>query len=95
MQNINEEKIQQVAQTAFDKANGQKRWQTAIAKALGQIRDNAFMHYDGHALLILSDSLEIYSANGKCQCRAYAKGQPCWHRAAARLIQRYNETTSH
>jgi len=50
------------------------------------------MHYDGHALIILSGSNEIYSANGTCQCKAYEKGFPCWHRAAARLVERYMET---
>ncbi len=49
------------------------------------------MHYDGHALVILSESNEVYSANGTCQCRAYEFGKPCWHRAAARLVARYNE----
>jgi hypothetical protein len=49
------------------------------------------MHIDGDALLILSGSNEIYRANGTCQCKAFSHGQPCWHRAAARLIERYNE----
>ena len=82
--------MQQVAQQAFDKTNS-LRWQTAIAKAKRQIEENPFMHFDGDALLILSDSNEIYRANGICQCRAYVNDQPCWHRAAARLVKRYNE----
>ena len=91
--NINETKLQEVAQTAFDKAAGSKRWQTAIAKALGQLRDNPFIHFDGNALLILSDSNEIYETNGTCSCKAYRQGQLCWHRAAARLVKRYMETS--
>jgi hypothetical protein len=51
------------------------------------------MHFDGDALLVLSESGEIYRANGACQCKAYANSQPCWHRAAARLVKRYNETS--
>ncbi len=90
MTNIDQNKMQQVAQEAFDRTNS-LRWQTAIAKAKRQIEDNPFMHFDGDALLILSDSNEIYRANGTCQCRAYVNGQPCWHRAAARLVKRYNE----
>ncbi len=90
MININRDRMQQVAQEAFDKTNS-LRWQTAIAKAKRQIEENPFMHFDGDALLILSDSNEIYRANGTCQCRAYVNGQPCWHRAAARLVKRYNE----
>ncbi|MET0466768.1 MAG: SWIM zinc finger family protein [Chitinophagaceae bacterium] len=52
------------------------------------------MHFDGHALLILSDSNEIYTANGTCQCKAFQNGRrPCWHRAAARLVKRYTEAS--
>jgi hypothetical protein len=91
--NIDENRIQSVIQEAFDKVSDSRRWQTAIAKAKQEIESNPFMHFDGQTLLILSASGEIYSANGTCQCKAYANGQPCWHRAAARLIQRYNENS--
>ena len=91
MMNLDENRIQRVIQEAFDKVSASVRWQVVIAKAKQEIESNPFMHFDGQALLILSSSGEIYSANGTCQCKAYANGQPCWHRAAARLIQRYNE----
>jgi hypothetical protein len=93
MLNIDTERMQQVTQEAFDKVSGSRRWQTAIAKAKQQIEENPYMHFDGRALLILSPSGEIYRANGACQCKAYMSGQPCWHRAAARLVERYNETS--
>ena len=93
MLNLDTDKMDAIIQAAFDKAQCSRRWQTAIAKAKLQIEENPFLHYDGSALLILSASNEIYTANGKCQCKAYAKGFPCWHRAAARLVQRYNETS--
>ncbi len=95
MMNLNQETMQQVIQAAFDKVSGSRRWQTAIAKAKRELEDNPYMHFDGHALLILSPSGEIYSANGTCQCKAYRSGQPCWHRAAARLVKRYMESASH
>jgi hypothetical protein len=90
MININSDKMNEVAQEAFDKTTN-LRWQTAIAKAKQQLESNPFMHFDGEALLILSDSNEIYRANGTCQCKAFRNNQPCWHRAAARLVKRYNE----
>lgn len=93
MVQIDEIKLQQVAQNAFDRVSGNRRWETAIAKAKEQLESNPYIHFDGKALLILSPSGEIYSANGACQCKAYANGQPCWHRAAARLVERYNETS--
>jgi hypothetical protein len=91
MMNIDQNRMSEVIQGAFDKATGSKRWQAAIAKAKAQLESNPYLHFDGDALLILSDSNEIYRANGTCQCKAFAQGQPCWHRAAARLVERYNE----
>jgi hypothetical protein len=90
MMNLNQAALAAVIQTAFDQTSN-LRWQMAIAKARRELEDNPYMHFDGGALLILSPSGEIYSANGSCQCKAYRNGQPCWHRAAARLIERYNE----
>ena len=93
---LNTTRLETVIQAAFDAATAQggkhsRRWQTAIAKAKQQLESNPFLHFDGDALLILSDSNEIYSANGTCQCKAFEFGKPCWHRAAARLVTRYNE----
>lgn len=93
MVSIDQNRMQQVIQEAFDKVSGSRRWQTAIAKAKQQIEENPYMHFDGAGLLVLSESGEIYRANGACQCKAYTNGWPCWHRAAARLVQRYNETS--
>jgi hypothetical protein len=92
MLNIEQAKLEEVAQEAFDKVPNSRRWQTAIGKAKLQIESNPYLHLDGDALLILSPSNEIYRANGTCQCKAFEKGFPCWHRAAARLVKRYNET---
>ncbi len=93
MMNIDETRMLRVIQEAFDKVLGSRRWQTAIAKAKQEIEANPFMHFDGQSLLILSSSDEIYSVNGSCQCKAFANNQPCWHRAAARLVQMYSETS--
>jgi hypothetical protein len=93
MVNLDQDKLGQVAQEAFNKASGNRRWETAIAKAKMQLESNPYMHFDGQSLLILSPSGEIYSANGTCQCKAFKSGQPCWHRAAARLVERCNETS--
>lgn len=93
MVNIDRDRMQQVTQEAFNKVSGNRRWERAIVKAKVQLETNPYMHFDGQSLLILSPSGEIYSANGVCHCKAYRIGQPCWHRAAARLIERYNETS--
>jgi hypothetical protein len=88
---LNTTKLETVIQAAFDAVTAQggkhsRRWQTAIAKAKQQLESNPFLHFDGDALLILSPLNEIYRANSECQCRAYANGQPCWHRACAKIV---------
>jgi hypothetical protein len=93
MMNLNQETMRQVIEEAFNKTNN-LRWQMAITRAAQELESNPFMPYDGHALIILSESNEVYSANGTCQCRAYEFGKPCGHRAAARLVARYNERSN-
>jgi hypothetical protein len=91
MMNVDGGEMERVIQEAFDRAQGSPRWQRAIARARQEIGSNPYMHWNGHALLILSPSGEIYTANGSCECKAYQQGQPCWHRAAGRIAQRYYE----
>ena len=94
---INREVLTQVAADALAKLNPEtrdgERWANAIGKAVAVIENNPQMVYD-----LRSASLDIigskgirYTANGICQCAAYIGGYPCYHRAAARLIQRYLE----
>lgn len=89
MMNLNSERMSRVVAEAKAKVAGDKRWTNAIDKAVEAFDTNPYMHYDGHALLVLSESGEMYSANGTCQCTAFTKGQPCWHRAASKLVKRY------
>jgi hypothetical protein len=86
---FDQEKLAQVVAAAFDAAHDSTRWQTAIVKAWRQLEENPYIHEADDALLILSPSGEIYSANGTCGCKAFEKGFPCWHRAAARIVERY------
>lgn len=84
-----------IAKINPESKNGQ-RWINAIAKATAEIERNPFMTYDhdSHSLLMLSEtSNQVYTANGTCQCKAFAQGKPCRHRAAARLITIYIERT--
>lgn len=101
MLNLNQDRLEAAALEAFNLAAASCRWQTAITRALGILRDTAFWHFDGDALVMLSpDSSELYEVTaGKCaridserrvSCKAFAQGQPCKHRAARRLLARYN-----
>jgi hypothetical protein len=97
MINISTDTLEAAAVEAFDKATAapkdSKRWQNAIAKAWAELQSNPYLEWQDDALLILSPSNEIYRSNGTCQCKAYELGYPCWHRAAARIVQR--ALTSH
>jgi hypothetical protein len=90
---IDQNRMDQVIQEAIERATDNPRWQRAIARAKIELESNPYLHWDGQALLILSPSNEIYEANGTCQCQAYMSGQPCWHRAAARIVERNSATS--
>ena len=97
---VNKEVLGQIAAESIAKINPNqpngKRWINAIAKATREIETNPFMTYEleSHSLLMMSDSSgEIYTANGTCQCKAFERGFPCRHRAAARLVAIYIERT--
>ncbi len=91
MTDVNAKKLEQVIETALARVEGDKRWTNAINKAADMIESNPFVHWTGDSLLILSDSGKLYEAGGVCQCRAYLEGQPCKHRAAYKIVKRYNE----
>jgi hypothetical protein len=97
MLNIDADRLTTVAQTAWDAAEGTKdgkRWQNAIAKAVGQLDRNPYIAFEPEGTLILSESNEIYRANGTCQCKAWTSARyPCWHRALHRLLVRLAETS--
>ena len=84
---INTTVLETVVNEAISKCGGNQRWANAVRKAAEQVAENPYLHHDGHALLILSPSGQFYEANGVCQCKAYAAGKPCWHRAAQRLVE--------
>lgn len=94
---LNIEKIEEIATEAVAKLETStrpdaKRWINAINKAVAELTTNPYVNWQDGGLLILSEtSGNIYTANGICQCVAYANGHPCRHRAAARLVQRYLE----
>lgn len=97
MLELNQEKFAAVVDAALSKAGNSKRWENAIRRAAIEAESNPYIHFDGNGLLVLSPSNEIYRSNGTCYttegkaCKAFAKGFPCWHRALARLVERYEE----
>ena len=94
MLNLNPTTLAAVAEQACSDAAQHGRWLVAIGRALVELETNPYLERADHGLLIGSPSGSVYSANGVCQCRAYAFGQPCWHRAAARLVRLHDERES-
>jgi hypothetical protein len=68
------------------------RWYNAITKASGRLMDGVRFDVAGDELIFPSRSRNGVShrTNGACTCEAYTERtppQPCWHRAARRLIE--------
>jgi SWIM zinc finger len=93
MLNLNVTVLSQIVDQAMQDAADHPRWIAAINRAVVELLSNPYMHREDHGgLLIASSSSDrIYSANGSCQCQAFQHGQPCWHRAAARLVRLHDE----
>jgi hypothetical protein len=90
---VNKEVLGQIAAESIAKispdAKNAKRWINAITKAVVELENNPYCSFDTetHSLLICSSkSGATYEANGTCQCEAFKQGQPCFHRAAARIV---------
>lgn len=93
MLNLNQETLRAVAEKAATDAANHPRWLQAIARAIVEISDNPFIERNpnGHGVIIGSASGVAYAANGVCQCRAFEFGQPCYHRAIARIVRLCDE----
>ena len=69
-------------------AAGNSRWLNAINAGFDHLLQAEVIEVGDHnALIYRSESGQTYHANGTCQCAAFASGNPCKHRAAARLVQ--------
>ncbi|HEX5082816.1 MAG TPA: hypothetical protein VFY40_12280, partial [Blastocatellia bacterium] len=79
-------KIKKAAEIAKSKTND-KRWINAIDKAVAGVEAGWIVTHETHGIMVTTDSGETYRANGVCQCKAFSKGQPCKHRALARLVE--------
>ncbi|MDT7779682.1 MAG: hypothetical protein QOC99_2194 [Acidobacteriota bacterium] len=86
---LEETKLSQVVESALLNVQGNRRWQNAIRRGAVELLTNPYMHYTGKSLLMLTDSGEIYEANGTCQCVAFKSQTPCRHRAAYKLLKNY------
>src|SRR5262249_59975664 len=88
---FNSQILNQVITEAKTKAAGNKRWIAAIDKAAAGLIGAWIVTELFNCIAVTTESGETYFANGSCHCKAYALRTPCNHRAAARLVEMYNE----
>jgi hypothetical protein len=105
MLDINPTTLAAVVDKALADAADHPRWLNAISRAVTELVSNPWIERQhAHAGLIIgSPSGNCYSSNGICGCCAYTGidpntgkrlhqgGQPCWHRAAARLVRLHDQ----
>ncbi|MBA3241166.1 MAG: hypothetical protein H0T60_08055 [Acidobacteria bacterium] len=91
---IDHERMEHVVGRALIKVAGDMAWSGAITRAARELEWNPYIHWDGDTLLVLSDSNELYTVGKGCRCKSSQWKKPCWHRALARLLLRYDEASS-
>jgi hypothetical protein len=79
-------KIKKAAEVAKSKTSD-KRWINAIDKAVAGVESGWIVTELVHGIAVTTECGNTYFANGACQCKAFANGQACKHRALARLIE--------
>jgi len=84
-------KIKRAAEIAKTRTSD-KRWIAAIDKAVAGVESGWWIITElAHCVAITTETGHTYFANGSCQCKAFANGQACKHRALARLVEIANE----
>lgn len=86
---IDRAKVGSVVAAARAKVANDTRWLNAINKAYQELETNQWV-FNGRVLVVASrTSAKKYRVTANdCQCQAHAKGRPCWHRAAHRILTR-------
>ena len=93
MLNLDHSTLNDVVEQACRDAAQHGRWLVAIGRAAYELECNPWIERNpnGHGLIIGSSSGKCYAANGECTCVAFTFGQPCFHRAMARLVRLHDE----
>ncbi len=93
MLHLDQETLNAVVELACKDAAQHGRWLVAIGRAAYELECNPYVERQpsGHGLIIGSTSGNAYAANGECTCVAFTFGQPCYHRAMARIVRLHDE----
>jgi hypothetical protein len=73
---------------ALLKTAGDSRWHNAVTTAFDWLLQQDSLDYADGVLHVPSASSETvyHVGTGVCQCESHKRGNPCWHRAARRLV---------
>jgi hypothetical protein len=92
---INKIKFNAIVEAAKIKAAGQAKWLRAIERAAAGILSGEMIVTTLCSGALITTANGTYAANGHCNCKAARSGHPqCYHRAAARLMELYEEETT-
>lgn len=92
MLNLDDSTLAAVISSAKHMAHADARWLAAIDRAGAELAQNPYIERQADGgLLIGSPSGAVYSTSERCRCTAAHYGRPCWHRAAARLVERHDQ----
>ncbi len=94
-QSVNRHTVGAALQEARRQCGQQLRWLNALNRAALNLEACPWQ-FDGDVLVIASasDGSSRYTVDTHgCECRAAQKGNPCWHRAARRLLVKAAEMT--
>ena len=95
-QSVNRTSVALALREARVQAAEHQAWLNAINKAALYLAGDQWQ-FDGETLIITSATTAgaryVVSAHS-CECKAFAAGRPCWHRAAARLLEKSAEVAT-
>jgi len=92
-QAVNRQTVALALQEARKQAAEHQAWLNAINKAALYLSAEQWA-FDGETLVIMSattDDARYLVTVKHCECRAFKRGIPCWHRAAVRLLEKTAE----
>lgn len=95
--NITRQTVAAVLVDARRKVADNRRWANALAKASTELEASTW-YFTGQVLVIASRTTagKRYRVTGQtCECSAHSKGNPCWHRAAHRLLVKAAQQQPH
>ncbi len=95
-QSVNRQSVALALREARVQAANHQAWLNAINKASLYLAAGDWQ-FDSEVLSITSattDGARYHVTSHTCECKAFAAGRPCWHRAAARLLEKAGEAAA-